>query len=264
LKFITNDSVSIASASGTADPNSYVPGKADVSVTASGIGSDSNLSAGTQFRIGSFSTLDYVAKNSEALSGGSSRQAQSVSKNDIAALRTELTSSLKEEIKNKLLDLIPGDSYLVDGSIQTQITSEKFSHTEGTISDQLNLELTVQAAGITLQKSDIKNLVTSQIEGLIPAGFSQKNEPEFQYALKNYAGDQANVEVNLSSTLLPVFDIDKVVNDLPGKKPTQARDYLLNLPGVSRVDFTFSVPLPANIITLPHIRNNIHLEIVSG
>jgi hypothetical protein len=86
LKFTLTSSVTIASASGTADPNSYQPGKATVKITAVDIGPDANLTAGTQFKIGSFSFLDYVAKNDSAFVGGSSRQVAAVSKDDLSAL----------------------------------------------------------------------------------------------------------------------------------------------------------------------------------
>jgi hypothetical protein len=68
LKFVLDQDTTVASGSGSVfNPQ---PGKVTAAVTASLIGTDYNLTAGTEFRVGSFAASQIAARNEAALSGG--------------------------------------------------------------------------------------------------------------------------------------------------------------------------------------------------
>jgi len=261
LKFTLDAEVQVASASGTADPNSYQPGKGQGKVTASQIGSDSNLSAGTQFKVGSFSSLDYVARNEEALVGGSSRQAQAVAKEDLAKLRSELTQGLKDQARQQLLGEASSDRNVIQESVQVEVASEEFNHKVGEEAGELTLRLTVKAKALSVAKSDLDQLVDKEIEGRIPQGYSPAGEPNYQFSVKKVDSDNVTLSAQISASLMPQYDTSAITRDITGKKPTAARDYLGSLPGAAYIDFAFTPRLPGPLLTLPHVTKNIYLEV---
>lgn len=259
LKFTTDESAQVASASGTADPNSYKPGQATVKVTASVIGAESNLSAGTQFRIGSFSTLDYVAKNDAALSGGSSRQVKAVSKEDVAGLRTETTQSVKDQAKNELSGQISPDDQLVAETITVSNPTEELSNKVDEEADEVTLRVTAKARGLVFAKSDINSLVTEQIKPQITEGYIVEGEPALRFTVREAKGTSVALVVDVSGDMVPGFNDQEIIQKVVGLSPRKATDYLSTLPGVSQVSFAFRPPLPTFILTLPHQEKNIGL-----
>src|SRR3989344_2934591 len=261
LKFMFDSDIQIASASGTADPNSYQPGKGTVKVTAAQIGTDSTLSAGTQFKIGTFSTLDFVAKNEEAFSGGSSRQAQVVSKDDISKLRQSLSASLRERAREDLVSRASDDENVIPESISLETESEDFSHKLDAEAAELNLKLEVKATGLVISNSELNSLVAEQIQSRIPEGFTQSGDISYTFDVKEAGKQKVALTVNVSAPLLPRLDNSQIIRDLTGKSPGQAKDYLAGLPGVLQVEFTFSPRMPSGLLTLPHVSSKINLVV---
>jgi hypothetical protein len=261
IKFSLSESVQVASASGTADPNSYLPGKAEVKIIASQIGTESNLSAGSQFRVGTFSALDLVAKNETAFSGGSSRQANSVSKTDISLLRTEALAKTQSQVESELRSRLSQNETLVMESLQVTTLSEDFDYKVNDISDNVSLNLKAKATAVVFSTSDLQNLVDSQVQSQIPEGYSLSSSSNYRFSVQKIEKNSVTLSVDFSAALSPILDLSKLSRDIAGKKPQQAQEYLNSLPGVTSTTFTFSLPLPSTIITLPHLPQNIHISV---
>ncbi len=257
LKFTLDTDIQVASASGTADPNSYLPGKADVKVTASQIGTDSNLSAGTEFRIGSFSSLDYVAKNSAALSGGSSRQVKAVSKDDIAKLRSELTSKLRDQVKAALTESIEAGEYLVVESITTQVVSEEFDKKVDEISDTLKLKLVIKSKGLTVSRSDFNSLIEARLFPQIPAGFVRTGDIDKSFTVRKTDSSSAILGVTVSGRIVADIDESALAKSLVGELYSKADSRVKAMDNVTSVSFSFKPKLPIGIQTLPRLEKNI-------
>ena len=236
LNFVLDSAVSVASASGSA--GNLLVGKATVKVTASQIGGDSNLTAGTVFRVGTFALTQISAQNEAALSGGSSRTAVAVSKDDVAKLRSDLTSALKDTAKSQLTDKTPADHTLLPETLEYQTVSEKFDHKEGDIADSLSLSLSVKATAIALSQTHLQSLVDEKLTSQIPDGYEFSGSPEYSFTVnKDALSAQANVN------LLPKFDSTQIIPAVKGKSAAAAQSYLTTLTGVSGADIVFSLPL---------------------
>ncbi len=263
LSFTLDDSVNVASASGSADPNSYQPGKANVNVTATNIGSDSNLTAGTQFRIGTFSSLDYVARNEAAFSGGTSRQATVVTKKDQDSLRSDLLAKLSSEVLSKLSADNPEQQSLIDKTAKVSVSKEVFSARVDEETTELSLDMTVSATATGISRSDLNTLVTEVIEGQIPASFRRYDIPQYQLGDVLVSGSQpVQVKVNVHTTILPEVDNQKIIKDISGKNFTQSRDVLKQLPQVESVKINL-VPAFINFLQfLPRDPANVSLTVL--
>ncbi len=265
LAFTFDSDVQVASASGTADPNSYQPGKATVNVTASQIGSDSNLSAGTQFRIGTYSTLDFVAKNDVALAGGTSSQVKVVSKDDVAALRTALTPSLQSNARTQLASQIPAADELIPDTVTLQSASEDLDHQIGDQADTVTLRLTEKAQGLTFAKADLAGIIHNQTQSQISADYVIAGDLQHSLAVKKIASNSTTLAVQVSGTLIPRIAQNDVLSHLVGQSPAQAVSYLDSLPGVTHSAITFTPQLPGFLqFFLPHQSSRISLNLQSA
>lgn len=263
LKFTLDAAVSIASASGTADPNSYQPGKSNVKITAEAIGTDSNISAGTSFRVGTFSTLDYVAKNDAALSGGSSRQAKAISKTDIDSLKSSLTDTLRTQAQEDLEDKLEDGQQIILETITLTTTSEKFNHKEGDVADTVSLDLSVKASAVSISSDDLDSVVREQLNPKIPEGFTATDSISPHFVFKSVKDGVTNLTTTVEAGLIPVYETENIIKNLVGKSSPTAQAYLTSLPQVKDVQMTFTPPAPGFLITMPHVAKNIKLEFVS-
>ena len=260
-KFVFDTEIQVASASGTADPNSYQPGKTTAKVTAAQIGSDSNLSAGTQFKIGNFSTLDFVAKNDTAFSGGTSQQVKAVAKDDLASLRSKISDSLKDLAQQELSGKVSASDSLVTESVQLQTVSEELSHKEGEVADEVTLRLSVKARGLVFSKNDLDSLISNSLKPLVPQGFALTEDIRHSFTVKSTGADTVSLNVDVKAFLMPEYDTGSIIKSITGKSASSARDFLSGLPAVSAIEFVVSPRLPAKFLTLPHISDRIKLQI---
>lgn len=264
LKFAFNSEVQVASASGTADPNSYKPGSAEVKVTAAQIGTDSNLSAGTEFKIGTFSQLDYVAKNTAAFSGGSSRTVKAVAGKDITSLRSDLSASLKDQAIAKLGEDTTGDRQIINESVSTSTVSEDLSHKLDEEADDLTLKLTLKAQGLSISRSDLDQIIGSRLQPQIPAGFATMGGSSPRFTVSTTSDGQSRLVVSASVDLQPEFDQLSIISHIAGKSLSVAQEYLQGLPSVNRVDLSVYPPLPGPLLTLPRVNSRITIKIISA
>jgi len=260
LKYLTLEAVSVASASGTVVTN-LQPGKAEVKVEAAQIGSEYNLDANTTLKVASFSTKDIAAQNTDAFTGGTSKKVQAVAKEDLSKLRTTLSDKLKTKAAEDLTGKVSDTSTLIVDSITTQTKSEDFSAKQGDEADTLELTLTLQAQGLVVKDTDLSQLVDSQVAPLVPPGYRFFQDPKPSFTVKKIDKDAITFTAQISSQLLPKVDEYTVLQNIIGKYPNQAQEYLKAIPGVTKVEFVVSPALPSFFSTLPHVSKNIKLEI---
>lgn len=259
LKFTLDDSVTVASASGSI--GNLILGKANVKVTAANIGTDSNLSAGTVFRVGAFAVTQIDARNDTALSGGNSRQVKAVSKDDVAKLRSDLTQSLKDKARDQLVQQISTEQTIIPESITIQTVSEDLDHKEDEAADNVTLKVTVKAKGIVVAKSDIQNMIDAKIKPLIPQGFTAPTESSQSFIVKKTDSNSVAFDTKVTAKILPGYNLPDVVKNIVGKSPSKAKLYLEKLEGVSQIDILVNPNVPLLPASLPHIFKNITLSI---
>ena len=261
LKFVLDESVTVASASG--DATNLQPGKATVKVTASQIGADSNLSAGTIFRVGTYSALETAAKNDAAISGGTSRQAKVVSKDDAAKLRNDLTETLKNKAKDELSQKVSSEDQLIAESISLQSMSEDFNHKVDEEADDVSLKLSATARGLVVSRTNLQSIIDVEVNPQIPAGYVFDTDVTQSMTVKKTDKNTATFQVRVAALLLPQMDTVKIASDIAGKYPDRAKEYLQSLSSVGQIDILIQPRLPAFLATLPRIPSHITVSVRS-
>ncbi len=253
LKFIFDKEVLVASASGTAD--NKVLGKANVNVTSSVVGTESNLSSGTYLQTGSLATVDVVAKNDQAFSGGTSRQVKAVAKTDVDKLRTKLLENLKAQAKQQLLDKTSDQTLITDSVVVTTV-GEDLDTKIGDSAESFELKLTVKAKGQVVSKSEIDNAIKDALTNLVPAGFEiQSTTP------RSLSAKKSSISISVSANLTPKIDSQITAQNISGKSLDKATEYLHTLPGISKIEYVISPPLPIITSRLPWRTSRIEIRV---
>ncbi|MDO8657977.1 MAG: baseplate J/gp47 family protein [Candidatus Levybacteria bacterium] len=260
LEFIFDNSVTIASSSADA---SSEPKTAKASVTAKVIGKESNLPSSTKFTFGSISQSSIVAKNESAFSGGSKKEINIVSKNDLDKLTTQIPKDLESKAKDEISGKVGSDKTLLPIFIDKSITKKEFSKKAGDEASDVTLTATVSYQGVSFKKNDLNELSKNILQNdnhnmtFTKSGISYdltdikiKNEKEISANLKAKA------------KLLPKLD-NKIISGLSGKSFTDAENILLKLPQVSNIDISMSPKIPFLPKILPRISTNISFKVES-
>lgn len=264
LKFTLESDVNIASASDTGEGMTY--GKSDVKISAASIGTEGNMPGGTTFTFADFPSSSYTAKNNDALTGGTSKQVQAVSKSDQEKLLASLSDDLKNKAKSSLFEKISSDEKILDESIDVQIKNKKFDKAVDSEGKNVGLSLTVKITALSYKLSDFNSIVKNTVVSNLPAGFE-------------FSEDRTNLKVNtikkqkdgslvagttVSAGLMPKFALDDIRNSLTGKSVSDAQNILKKINNVAGAEFNISTPLPFGKKTLPLKPGNITLSVSSN
>ena len=260
LEFTFNEAVTVASQSGTAaDPT---PGKATVEITAVEIGSEGNLAADTEFGVANYSQSDYVAKNSSAFAGGTSREVQVVASEDHSRLLEDLTVNLEKESVQRLESEVSSGKKLLEESIKSEVIKEDYSHDVGEEVSQVSLELGLKLSGLEYSEELMRQLIEQVVKDKVPAGFefrSEESRASFEPEEITQDG-RAVFKAKLSVNLIPQLDLEQIRVNLVGKQPQFGKTYLDNLPGVMGTEILISPELPSRLMTFPRLVDNIQVS----
>jgi len=256
LKFVLLEDVDVAT--GSADNATTKP----ANVTAAQIGAEYNLSADTRFKVGILDSST-VAKNTTAISGGTSRQAKVVAKEDVAKLRSELTDTLKNQAKDELSQKVSSEDQLIAESINLKSLSESFDYKIDEEADNVSLKLSATARGLVVSKSGLQSIIDVQVNPQIPNGYVFDTDVTQSMAVKKADKNTATFQVRVAARLVPQMDTAKIAGDIAGKYPDRAKEYLQSLPAVSQIDILISPKLPTFLATLPRLPRRITVSVRS-
>lgn len=261
LSFLLNNDVRIASASDTGE--GLIFGKSNVEVTAASIGTESNMPQDSVFSFKDFSESSFVAKNPKPLSGGSSRNISSISKEDRDRLEKELTDELVHKIIQNITQKQTPEYTILQNTFTTEKTKKVFSGEIGEESKELNLKLTVKLTGSTYNIGDLKK-IAENIGVAVPQGFKSDSN-RFSYSvheIKENKNGLLTAKMDLKKYFIPEIDQKNILSSVAGKKYEQAQDILKQIDSVAGMKIIKVRDMSFLQNQLPFNRNNITLTIV--
>lgn len=265
LKFSLDDDVSVASKSAGTDYID-VPGKANVSITADSIGDASNVASGSEFVVASFGKDSYVAKNDNALKGGTSEEVRVVGKDDQKTLKAELVEEMLQKIKDSSASSEnPGRGvYLITDSAKAE--DPKFSAQTGEVAKSLTLTMTLKATLLRYNTEDVTTLANSAIDQSVPSGYVRANIPSKVELSASTVSDDATTVKGLAKvqvSLLPLMDKAQIIAAIKGKNPSSLENILRALvPGYQSAEIKITPKgLPPALKLLPKNPSNISLQL---
>lgn len=265
LKFTLDSDVTVASKSAGSD---YVdvPGKANVAITASLIGSDSNLAGGTELTVQNFGKDSYVAKNDSPLKGGTSEEVQVVSKEDQSGLVKDLTAEILEKLKSSALASTGSGTgvYLLEES--AKVENVTYSAKVGETAKSLTANLTIKTTLLKYQTEDVTTLVNSAIDQAVPQGFVRSVLPStVELDASDISDDETSVHgsAKVKVALLPVIDQSRVLSLIKGKSARELEAILAQaIPGYQSTLVQITPrALPTKLKSIPLNPSNIKLTV---
>ena len=260
LIFSLDSDTTIASASEGIGSLTY--GNAKATISAKDIGSTSNLGAGTDFTFEELPTTSYSSRNEKALAGGTSKEISVVSRDDQKAAREKAVAALEKQATDKLTGQIGSGEKLLDKSLVTEITAEKYSKEIGEEAAQVEAQLTVSISAATYNEADFAGLVDKVI------GANISSEYEYKKDTKAVSIDDITIpkdgvwifKPHLRLALLPKIETKDFISHIAGKTFEQASAYLKQQAAVAGVAYDISTQLPFLANTLPFNPANIKIE----
>ncbi|MBN1168364.1 baseplate J/gp47 family protein [Candidatus Woesebacteria bacterium] len=259
LDFALDENVSIASGSAGS------PGETKARVTALDLGAEYNLASGTTFSVEDYSISDVEARNEESFSGGSSREISAVSESDKVSLKDELTDELTKKAIEEIKGELSVNEMLIEDSIEADEIDVSFSHDVGDEATTLKLEMSTNVNILLIDKNTLANFARELLEDKIPEKFVLRNEQirsDFDY--QGQEDDKYVLGVRVNANLLPAIEPEEIKNTITGKYPFLAEEYFKEeIPGFVRAEIILEPILPGRLKTLPHVSDNIEIEIAS-
>lgn len=259
---LDNDVSNIASKSASLEP-----GKSDpISVTASDIGPDSNLSTqGDNLSVDGFSKGDAVAQISTAISGGTTQNVTVVTSDDQKKLLAQVDEALRKKAQGELQSKLSGDQKILSEALEEKINSQVYSKKVGDQASDFTLNLSVHYKGTAYSDNDLKQMVAKLVQTNIPSGYILNLQDTQTQA------DVSKLESNgkliflarFQAKLMPKLNIDQIKEDIKGKTPDQAGEVLRKIENVIDVSIDISPHIPDKIARLPFFSKNISINVTA-
>lgn len=265
LKFSLDTLLNVASASAEESDEAVttVFGKAKAAITALSIGTEYNLLANSEFSLDSFSTNSYAAKNESELSGGTSREVQAVSQEDVDQLTHQLEEELKQQAADKLAAKEGSEMQILIQGAKTEVISQSLSHQVGKEAEIVELSLEISITATAYFQENFAQLQAEAVKESIPENYQiQPEESKTEITAVDVKDKVVLITAVYQAALVPQIDEKEVKSNIIGKYPDLAREYLESLPNYSQAKIEISPKfLPAKLKTFPRKANNISIEI---
>jgi hypothetical protein len=256
LRFTLDEDVTVASGSAGS------PGTSKVAVTAVNIGAQYNLSSGTTFKVGNFSTSDIEAKNESDFSGGSSREISAVSSEDQEALEEDLREELEAEAKDELILNLASDESFIEGAVSATVSARTFSHKVGDEATTLKLSLSLDVSGLSANKATQADLANEVLKDKVPSGFILRpDQVKIDFEPEKEENGLFSLSALIEANLLPEINPEEIAKEISGKYPAVAEDYLIGISGFTRAEIRIKPRLPGKLGTLPRVVKNIEVVV---
>jgi len=228
---------------GRYEKGKFVPGEIDVEVQAAEPGEDYNIGPST-FALpalaGSSLYTTIYGRSFSDMSNGFIGEVSQISQGDLERAEIVLTEKLKKQSKEFFKTTVPKEFVLLDETISQEIIESNSSLEAEIEAESFVFQVKIKSEGIGFKRSDLENFAKNCINLNISKGtIFQEESLEINYSFSEEKIDEeAKVVLNLDikSKVYSDIDLDKLKKALLGKSLKEARIFLENLPGVTKVE----------------------------
>lgn len=258
LKFSLDQDVTVASQSATTGTWST----AEAAVTAAQIGTESNLSAETEFTLASFAASSYSARNGSAFFGGTSKTARVVSKDDGQSLTEAVKDKLVAEAKEKLKTSLASDEVLLDAVGAETVIKQQFSKAVNEEAEKISLVMQLKLTMPAVKQADLQTVLLARMRETMPENFRvEASQTNLEIKEVKVADGVINLTAAAKLALVPEFNFEEIKARIKGRYPELVKEYLAGLPNYERADIAITPRLPKRLFRLPSKVSNITIEV---
>lgn len=220
-----------------------VPGEIDVEVQAAEPGEDYNIGPST-FALpalaGSSLYTTIYGRSFSDMSEGFIGEVSQISQEDLERAEIALTEELKKQSREFFKTTVSKDFVLLDETISQEIIEVNSSLEAGTEAESFVFQVKIKSEGVGFKRSDLENFAKNRINSNMSEGtILQEESLEINYfLLEQKIDEEAKVVLSLEikAKVYSDIDLDELKKALLGKSLKEARIFLENLPGVTKVE----------------------------
>lgn len=257
--------IQVPSSNAKLDQGIIEMGQTKVSIIASDIGPEFNLSSNVNLNFKDHPETELVARTSSEISGGSRSEVKVISPAD----KTALTQTIKEIVNKAAQEKAAASSStpnLLSGSWQTKTEKIQFNREIGEVSDLLSATGETSLTAHLLSDSERSELIKyflSQHSNLSSSTYNL-SDFSFEFIPKSFEAASARGELSIKGFFVPEANVAQIAGQIAGRRPDIALDLLRR--SLSRLyDWRFTSPLNLveTIGLFPLNPNRISVEIKS-
>lgn len=256
LIFTLTDDVTVASTSSFSTSLS----SSNVKIEASTYGKQYNLPSGSNFTVGNFPASSYIAKNNNALSGGTTKDIQVVSQKDLDDLLTQITSDLQNKAIQEAKSKLSSGENILPQSLSSEVTEKNFDKKVGDEAGTISLSAKIKFQFASYNNSDLGGLIKESAAGEIGQDFSLKpSDSKINVQDFTINKDTVSAKLAINAVFEPTIDKNKLLKSISGKSLSESEKQIKNVAGVTDVNIKFKNKLPFFPNLLPKNPKNIEI-----
>lgn len=278
--FLLQDEVKIASASDTLTTEGNVltvTGKSKASLIAENIGTEGNISKDEKFIIEDFPTTSFFALPMNAFSGGTKRDVQTVSKDDLRQLKDAVLDQMKKEGEkiakaasanqtNPDLSTVKSqsNSKIIDALTTVEIVDEKYSKELGEEAKNVSIEAKASVVLYSYDENNVKQVIASLFSDFIPSGYHLPVD-NIIYAISDAKIEDKKITISLAVDARTIAELqeNKVVKDIERQSIEKSKKILKEKYKIDKHTIDVQTPIPFLKSRLPFFTKNIILKVES-
>lgn len=168
----------------------------------------------------------FYGKSFKTMTGGgeSSEKARSVSEQDLASAKTEISQELQNKILDKIKSSTGEDAIVLEEAVSLNNPVFTSSHAAGELVEKFNLNLKEKGIAIVFNEAEVKK----QALELLREKIGEKEEIiesslKFEYgkADANFENEEMLIRIHVTGKISPKVDLEAIKKNILGKKVDQ-------------------------------------------
>ena len=248
LEFVLSNDVTVKAATITITTGGDIlttTSKEKIDVVAVELGTSYNISKDTKFTFEGSSETTYFAKSNVDFAGGTEKEVQTVSKEDVETLK----SDVEKQINKKKADSLKksDDTHkIINQLTEVDIVKEDYSKDVSEEAKTLNASVTAEVTYYLYDDDKVKAALVLKMKDKVPDNYDL-NAENINFNVKSAEKNDAGINVTLAVTAQPFYKIDtkKILPRIKGistnnvekiiKEVTDAKGFSINV--VSPIPF---------------------------
>ncbi len=246
--------------------NKVTPGSIQVNVQAVEGGTDYNIAPAAFSIPGLKGTAFYYsisATSSSPMTGGYSGKVKRVTDDDLQGAKDVLTQKTTSDAMSALKGQISSDYVLLDNAALSNVTGASTQTKSGTVADNFNYQVTVQASALAFKKSDLEQFAKNYILSKAPQGetlLDNSLKMDYSSSVVDVSGGKATFNLNFSSSVYQNIDKSSMALSLLGENANQIKETVNNVLGgqVAEIRINF---WPFWVTSAPNNQKAVNVEL---
>lgn len=239
--------------------------KTQASAVAVAIGPKSNIKKDVKLKIGSFPETTYFARTSNAFTGGTEKEIQTASKEDMATLDKEIEKLIQEKSKTFLKSAT--DRNIIESLTSIDKTKESYSKEIAEEATAVDADVTADVTFYSFDEALVKTKIAEEFADEAPSGYIiEATGVDYTITSAEKDEDTGDISIVVEATANPTLklNLQELLADIQGKSVEAADEIAVKTYKVESFEARVTAPLSFLESRLPYFTKNISIDLKSS